>query len=251
MSDIMTTFFIIMSEAAGFFAVIIIIALVIKIRSGLLLKQSAKLFVKQIKNEDSEHGEKLKNIFINDYGLDKSSATSAIENLIKQEHLLYSKIIELYLGGKDIQLKDISNDVKNLTKGMHGVTIKSLNNSEKNPDLESNDLSAEVEKLKDELEKTKTEKEQIQKELKDAMDTMEGMMTEYASMYAGGVNEGDIKMREEMEKIKEKKSDFKEKTKPADNTEITVEDNASTETAEVDLNVDVPDLDIDESGTKK
>jgi hypothetical protein len=247
MSDFMTTFLIIMSEATGFFALVIIVLIIFRIRSGIKIKRIAKKFVKRIKNEDTDHSVKLKNILLNDYALDESEATSAVDKLIQHEHLLYSKIIELYLGSKDRTLDDIGEDVKNLTKIMHGVTINSSDNSdiqtEPNKDLntESNNAgsSDEITMLQQELKKVKAEKEQIQLELKDALDTMEGMMTEYASMYAGGgVNERNLNPDEDIAEVKDKISEIKNKSEQRQKDEQA--------TSEVDLNVDVPDLDVGE-----
>jgi len=247
MSDFMVSVLIIMSEATVFLAIVIIITLFFRIRAGITLKRTAKQFVQRIKNGDSEHSEKLKNILLNDYALDDTSASNAVDNLIQQEHLLYSKVIELYLGASDTNLTDIDADVKNLTKVMHGVTISSVSNTIQKSKSGTKNLSGEVNELQQELKKVKAEKEKVQKELKDAMATMEGMMTEYASMYAGGVREGDVKMREEIEKVKDRKSDFQEKGKSDDNENINDADSSTNKNTEIDLNLDVPDLDIDES----
>ena len=168
MTDFMTTFLIIMSEAAGFFAVIIIVVLVFRIRSGITLKRRAKKFVKRIKNDDPEHSEKLKQILLNDYSLDESAATSAVENLLQQEHLLYSKIIELYLGNKETNLDDINDDVKNLTKVLHSVTINSSPNVEQISESASDteDSSKEIKKLQNELIQVKKEKGRYTKRIK-------------------------------------------------------------------------------------
>lgn len=248
MSDSMTTFLIIMSETAIFFAAIIFVFLIIRIRSSISLKCSAKQFVKKIKNNDPEHSKKLKDILLKDYDMDESSAAGAVENLVKQEHLLYSKIIELYLGTKDVSLDDIDADVKNLTKVMHGVTITSTSNTEKISALDAEKFKEEIKKLQEDITKITNEKEKVEKELKDSLDTMEGMMTEYASMYAGGVKEGDIKMREEIEKVKERKADFKDKVNPNEDSNTESSDNSTDEKVDSDLNIDVPDLDIDIDG---
>lgn len=238
----MTTLLIIMSEATGFFAIVIIIFLVFRVRSGIKIKKSAKQFVKRIKNEDSEHSEKLKKILLDDYSLDESEANSAVENLIQQEHQLYSKIIELYIGAKNRNLDDIDEDVKNLTKIMHGVTINSTTKTEVQVEkVEKNNegAMAEIEKLQQELKKVKDDKQQIQLELTDAMNTMEGMMTEYASMYAGGgVNNSDLKPDEDIEKVKDKINEMKEKSAKRENSD------SNQDAMQVDLNVDVPDLDV-------
>ncbi len=250
MSDSLTTFLIIMSEAAGFFAIVITILLVFRIRSGITLKRSAKKFVKRIKNENSDHSEKLKTILINDYSLDDSTASSAVDNLIEQEHLLYSKIIDLYLGNKNQTLDDIDDDVKNLTEVMHGVTVSSStifedaggqSDQTDGADEKVKKLQEDLKIIKLEKDKIQAEKEQVQEELKDAMDTMEGMMTEYASMYSGGgVNQSELKPDDDIAKVKDKINEIKQKSEDREKAES---DNTD---ADIDLNVDVPDLDIGE-----
>ncbi len=236
----MTTFLIIMSEASAFFAIVIIVLIAFRVRSGRTIKQKAKKFVKRIKNEGSAHTDKLKNILLNDYALDESAATEAVEKLVQQEHMLYSKIIELYLGVKDRTLDDINDDVKNLTKIMHGVTINSSDNTEVKIESNSDGSTDEITQLQQELKKVRTEKEQVQQELTDAMNTMEGMMTEYASMYSGGgVNEQNLKPDEDIAKVKDKIDEIKNKSIERKSAEP---DNQGTD---VDLNVDVPDLDVD------
>ncbi len=243
MSDFATTFLIIISEVSVFFAVVIIITVVYRFRKRIKLKLNAKQFVKKIKSESSEHGEKLKDILLHDYNLDDETATKSVEKFIKQENILFSKIIDLYLGSKNCNLDELDDDVKNLIKTMHSVTIDSVNQAEKKSELGTEYLTEQFESLKKEIEQVKAEKSQAQKELKDAMDTMEGMMTEYASMYSGGVDHDNLEPEKDIEKVKTKIDSIKKKT-GLDEEEKTKNDNKSQN---VDLNVDVPDLDLDDS----
>jgi len=245
MSDSMTTIIIIISEVAAFFAVIIVITIIFRIRSGVNLKRSAKNFIKRIKNENSEHSDKLKNILLNDYDLDAQAAEQAVENLIQQEHSLFTKIIGVYLGDKNVNLDDFNDEIKKLTEIMHSVTVNSPKSSTKGggDDLTDNKfLTEKFDELQKKLNKVQKEKEQAQSELRDALDTMEGMMTEYASMYAGGVNKDSLEPDKDIAKVKDKIEEIKSKSEKTGHNEF---DN----TDEVDLNLDVPDLDVDNDKT--
>ncbi|VAX01576.1 hypothetical protein MNBD_GAMMA22-2010 [hydrothermal vent metagenome] len=240
MNDFMTTILIVVSEAAAFFAVVIVIALIIKTRSGYSLKRKAKNFVKRIKNENEEHSSNLKSILLEDYGLDESAANAAVENLVNQEYLLFSKVIDIYLGKHSVSLDELDEEVKNLTKVMHTVTVSAA----RAVDLEGSDnlsnstdsqfLSEKFDELQKKLKQVQNEKEALQVELKNAMDTMEGMMTEYASMYAGGGDADQQNPQEDNARVQDKLNQIKEKSTAKIN-----------ENADVDLNVDVPDLDLD------
>ncbi len=239
MSDLMTTVLIVVSEAAAFFAIVIVIALIIKARSGLSLKRKAIQFVKRIKSESKEHSGNLKNILLNDYGLDESAADEAVNNLIKQEHLLFSKVIDLYLGKKSGSLDELNDEVKSLTKVMHSVTVNATSDDVAVNSGDSQFLTEKFDELQDKLKKVQKERDALQIELKDAMDIMEGMMTEYASMYAGGVNADSLDPERDIAKVQDKIDKIKNKSSSSD-----------SENDDVDLNVDVPDLDVDDS-TKK
>ncbi len=239
MSDFMTTILIVVSEAAAFFAIVIVIALIIKIRSGLLLKRTAKQFVKRIKSESEEHSSNLKNILLNDYGLDESTAVAAAENLIKQEHLLFGKVIDIYLGKKSVSLDELNDEVKNLTRVMYTVTENRANDETGLNSTDSQFLTGKFDELQDKLKTVQKEKEALQDELKDAMDTMEGMMTEYASMYAGGVNADNLNPEEGIARAQDKINKLKEKSTPN-----------IKESSDIELNVDVPSLDVDDAEKK-
>ncbi len=220
--------------------------MIYRFRSAIKLKVNVKQFVKKIKSESSEHGEKLKDILLHDYNLDAETATTAVDKCLKQENLLFSKIIDLYLGTKNTSLDEFNDDVKNLIKVMHSVTIESVNQAEKQTELGAEYLTEQYEKLQKEIEQVKSEKIQAQQELKDALDTMEGMMTEYASMYAGGVDHDNLEPDKDIETVKDKIDAIKKKTglneeKPEQAAK------ASSKNQNIDLNVDVPDLDLDES----
>jgi len=240
MSDSMITFIIIISEAAAFFAVIIVLTLVYRFRKKIKLKRIAKDFVKRIKSESAEHSEKLKVILLNDYNLDEAVAEEAVEGLIKQEYTLFSKIIEMYLGSKNTSLEGINEDVKNLTKIMHFATVSYSSNDDSDDTTDSKFLSDKFEELKKQLEQVKQEKQQVESQLQDAMDTMEGMMTEYASMYSGGAKDDKNDPESDIAKVKDKIKEIKQKSN------LNEEKNTGSPKDEIDLNVDVPDLDIDD-----
>jgi len=250
MTDEMITLLIVMGEATVFFMAVLLVIIIFRIRSGISLKRSAKEFVNKIKNEGSEHRNKLKNILITEHSLDETEAESAVDNLIEQENSLYSKIIALYLGDKKTKLADINDEVHNLTQVMHEVTVSSTQNANTISELDvdgssdadagsdSGYLNSEVERLQKELEEVKAERQEAQDKLLDAMNTMEGMMTEYASMYSGGVAEKDLDPEKDIKKVKDK---IKELKGESDSTEQTTPENE----VDADLSSDAEDLDID------
>lgn len=234
MTESMTTLLIILSEVVIVLLSIVIIFLVIKIRLNKNQKSEAKKLVKRIKQNEVAHKEKLLGILKNDYGLDDSLAEETLKNLIEKENSLFSRIIKLYLGDSETDLTSIDDEVKNLTRGISemAVTDGSTKTVVKKQDISS--YERKIADLEQELEKERKDKEKVREELSTTKKTMEGMMTEYASMYAGGVKEGDIKVRDEMEKLKGREWDEK-------NTD---------EAKDIDLKEDVPDLDISKDSDK-
>jgi len=135
-----------------------------------------------------------------------------IETLIEDEKQLYKHLVKFSIN-KDTSL------LKSTTSGIHALVGSYVELLAQQPDddvdsdgdgdsKKSRDL-----KIKKENEILRVEVASLEARLQNATDTIEGMMSEFSSMYEGGKEGGEQHAKNEMYKLKQKLEGEDEKVK--------------------------------------
>lgn len=198
MSELATSILVVFSEIGVVFAIIFGAAIVFLVKRFRGEKQMAKTLVAKLRKSEPERKEKLLSVLKENLGMNEKEANFTMEALNACEKSLYSRVIKVFLGKDRNSITDLNKDVEALVKG-----YQNLVSSPKTELVQSHsDMAA-----KEENKKLRVEKLQLKKDLDNAMETMESMMGEYASMYEGGKKEGEQRMKNEMHQLKQKLSE--------------------------------------------
>lgn len=199
MSNTATTTIILLTEFALAFSVIIVAFMISIIRQQKKNKFLVRGLITNIKQTETDRKSKLTNLLNEAYGIADAEAGKTTEALILNEKTLYNNVIKSFLGQDRELITKLDKDVEALTNSYHDLVLGvefSKQGVEAN-EKEGSETSRSIKVIKQQNEELKQENEALQKkneklqtELNGAMERMEGMLKEYASMYAGGQKEG-------------------------------------------------------------
>lgn len=233
MSEYVTSLLVIFSEVALVLALIIGAIVFIFVRRGRRDKVLAKTLVENLKEKEPQRIEHLKDILEKVHNMDEESAKQSVEAILACEKNLYSRIIKMFLGRDRGGFAKIHKDVETLAESYRRLSSVSevgesaSGHSEENPLVQAQ-LKAQIKKL--EKENTK-----LERDLGEAMESMDSMLKEYTLMYSGGgaKREGVKHLENELTQLKQKIA----------NSHVDAMDDASDSEVE---GSDVPDLSVDE-----
>ena len=170
----------------------------------------AKGLVDKLKSEESEKREKIRAMLQQCPDVDEANIENVVESLINCEKLLYTNLISIFLGKEMEKLSTFDQDINMMLNKYLEVTRVEVSGEGAEKESDGVKLREENKQLRENLVQTKAD-------LDAAMNTMESMMSEYASMYEGGKKEGEQKMKNEMFKLKQT---LEKKAKLPDDSEV-------------------------------
>ena len=204
MSEFVTSLLVIFSEVALVLAIIIGAIIFIFARRGKRDKVLARKLVETLKGNEPQRIEHLKNILEKINHLDEASAEKSVEMILRCEKNLYARIIKMFLGRDRGGIVNINKDVESLAESYRNLSsVTEVGDAEKfhsedNP-LLSTQLRAQVKKLEQENAK-------LERDLGEAMESMDTMLKEYTMMYSGsGAKRDGVKhLENELSQLKQK-----------------------------------------------
>ena len=197
MSEFTTGLLVVFSEIGFVLLLAIAVAAFMIIRAKRQNKQMALQLVEKIKQAEEERKSSLAELLKTSFELEDEAAINKAEQLIKGEKALYSRVLKLFLGREPEQIMELDKNVEELVASYHH-----LFGSEGDNDSDESGESTLV-KLRKENVALRQDKAQMKAHLDVAMQTMENMMAEYASMYEGGQKEGEQLVKNEMFKLQQ------------------------------------------------
>ena len=239
MSEYVTSLLVIFSEVGLLLAVIIGVIIFIIVRRGRRDKVLAKALVETIKEKEPQRIERLQDILEKVHNLDEESAKQSVDAILACEKNLYARIIKMFLGHDRHGIVNINKDVESLAEsyrslssvGEAGETEKY--HSEENPLIQAQ-LKAQIKKLEQENAK-------LERDLNEAMESMDSMLKEYTLMYSGGgaKREGVKHLENELSQLKQKIA------APHDDAVDKEDDEEASPAPATDIDSAVPDLSVD------
>ena len=237
MNEFYSSLFLLISEV-GLFLLLILGTILVMARSrNRKDKALAMVLVDKIRKAEPEKREKLLALLKEEYGYDDEKAEEKIEQIMGQEKNLYNTLIQIFLKKKRERIAEFDSYLNELIESYQNVQPAGDGDDDESGDSRSSTLVI----TREENSNLRAANKKLKKDLDAAMQTMESMMAEYASMYEGGKKEGEQRMKNEMFKLRQV---LEEKVDEDDVDEGEVED--------MELDIDDVHIDLDsEENTEK
>lgn len=242
MSEFVTSLLVIFSEVAVVLAIIIGLIMFFFIRRGRRDKVLAKVLVETIKEKEPQRIERLKEILEKVHHLDEASANQSVEAILASEKNLYARIIKVFLGRDRDGITKINKDVESLAE-----TYRSLSNVEEAGEVEkyhSEDNPLVQAQLKAQVKKLEKENVKLERDLNEAMESMDSMLKEYTLMYAGGGGK-----RDGVKHLENELSQLKQKIAQSHVDAMDESDGEMLPEVGAEAGEDVPDFDVQDTET--
>ena len=231
MNEFYSSLFLLISEIGVILFLILGSILFLAKKRKIKDKALAMTLVNKIKNAEPEKREKLLAMLKDEYGYDDEKAQKKIELLIDSEKVLYSDLLEIFLKKDRDRISRFDENLNELIASYQSVNE---GGGDKNNAEQGSEKGSTVVLMREENTSLREANAKLKKDLDAAMQTMESMMSEYASMYEGGQKDGEQRMKNEMFKLRqviEKKPE---------------EDDLVDEVG--DLDIVIEEIDLDEKG---
>ncbi|VAX07931.1 hypothetical protein MNBD_GAMMA25-1161 [hydrothermal vent metagenome] len=240
MNDYYSSIFLLISEIGILLILILGTVLVVAKKRKMRDKALAMVLVDKIKNSEPKKRENLLTILKEEYGYDDEKAEEKIEVLIGFEKTVYDNLLKTFLKKDREAITKFDGHLNDLIGSYKTIHAGQGQGDEKNDNQEGETKSSKVTLMREENTDLRVTNAKLKKDLDAAMQTMESMMSEYASMYEGGKKDGEQRMKNEMFKLKqvmEKGADVNE-------------GDATEEVGDLEIELDAVDSDADEKNEK-
>lgn len=206
MNDTLLTYIIIFAELGGVLLFISLIAGVYFFVKNKKEGNTTKDLISFIKGLTSSKRGEMFSIIKDKYSDDDEVN---IDTLIQDEKQLYEHLVKFSINKDTSLLKSTTSDIHSLV----GSYVELLAQQPDVDELDGDSKMSRDLKMKKENETLRVEVASLEARLQNATDTIEGMMSEFSSMYEGGKEEGEQHAKNEMYKIKQKLEDEDGKVK--------------------------------------
>ena len=231
MNEFYSSLFLLISEVGLILFLILGTILFLSKKRKIKDKALAMVLVDKIKNAEPEKRKKLLDMLKNEYGYDEEKAQEKIEAMIGSEKVLYGNLLKIFLKKDRDKISDFDKNLNDLIASYQSVNKNGDNDGKSGDDKGK---GSKVVLMREENSNLREANAKLKRDLDAAMQTMESMMSEYASMYEGGQKDGEQRMKNEMFKLRQ----VMEK-KPE-------EDDLVDEVGDLDIVID--EIDLDEKG---
>ncbi|MCW9025647.1 MAG: hypothetical protein OQK73_13315 [Gammaproteobacteria bacterium] len=197
MNEFISGAFLLVVELAVFLLIILGVMTYVLRKKNSHIKELVKDLIGKLKTEESGKKDRLIDALKASGDIEEEKVNAVADALIESEKKLYSDVIAVCTGSNVDKLADLSRDVENLIGGYSNVSGGGVINED-----EGEQGSRSVVKIRGENKALREDNARLRKDLGAAMNTMESMMSEYASMYEGGKEEGGKRVKNEMFRLK-------------------------------------------------
>lgn len=202
MTESVTSFLVIFSEIGILLAVGGIVIVFFILRRKRRENSLAKHFVENLRMGEDARKHNLMDVLQKVHEMDESLAVKTAEAMLGCEKRIYSRVLKMFLGKERDVLDQLQKDVENMASAYRKLvdTAESVKIVERgdNPKLQA--------QLRAQIKQVTAERDKLQKDLDEAMMSMENMLKEYTQMYSGGgaKKEGVKHIENELSQLKQK-----------------------------------------------
>ncbi len=199
---------VITGEVALVLLVAVLAAVVWHFRGRSRRRGEVQQVLARLRQAGPERRQRLGTLLNEALGFGEEEAAARAEALAGLEQGLYRYVLRLFLYRRE-GIGPLEAHVQGLCGGYQGL-LGGPRDAEAGDDdarpagLPYTALRKERDRLQEELARQKDETAAVRAELASTKEALENMMREYATMFAGGSREGELQVREHMEKLKER-----------------------------------------------
>ncbi len=199
MNEINSSLFLLVSEVGVVLLLVLCGILFMVKKRSMQDKVLAMVLVEKIKNAEPSKREKLLSLLKDVYGYDDEKAEAKIELIIGREKTLYGNLLKIFLKKEREKISEFDGYLNELIE-----SYQSLNEGDKKDSGQDEaPANSKLVLVREENSSLREANAKLKKDLDAAMQTMESMMSEYASMYEGGKKDGEQRMKNEMFKLRQ------------------------------------------------
>ena len=197
MNDSLLSFTIIFAELGGVLLLVLIGWVIYSIYKLKKDGKNTRDLIEHAKAIIPKNRDKLTNHFMDEFELESNKVDSNVDSLIEKQKKLYEHLINVAIHKDTGLLKLTISDINTLLNDyVRMLTLKGHQVADKSRDSRELQLRKENEALR-------LENSSLETRLTTATETIESMMGEFSSMYAGGKKEGELRVKNEMYKLKQ------------------------------------------------
>ncbi len=199
MTEINSSLFLLVSEV-GIILLLILFSILIAVKKRSMRdKALAMILVEKIKNAESSKREKLLSLLKEGYGYDDEKAEAKTNALIDCEKTLYGNLLKIFLKKEREKISEFDSCINELIESYQNFDDA----RDENDGQDNSSNNSKLVLAREENTSLREANARLKKDLDAAMQTMESMMSEYASMYEGGKKDGEQRMKNEMFKLRQ------------------------------------------------
>ncbi len=223
MNEINSSLFLLVSEIGLILLLVLGTILFLAKKRSMKDKTLVMALVEKIKSAEPDKREKLLTLLKETYGYDDKKAEEKIDEVIRSEKNLYNNLIQIFLKNNRNKISGFDRYLNDIIESYQGMSSVEDNANTGNEEGQDSNLAI----TREENNKLRDTNKKLKHDLNAAMDTMESMMSEYASMYEGGQKDGEQRMKNEMFKLRqvlESTSEDDENNDEVENLDISIEE---------------------------
>jgi len=230
-NEFYSSLFFLISEIGIFLLLILGTVVFMAKKRSMKDKSLAIVLVEKIKKSEPEKKEKLLSMLKDIYGYEDEKAEEKMDEVIRNEKKLYNNLIQIFMKKDRDKITQFDKYLNDVIESYQGISQVEGSNNTGSADGEE-ERGSNLVITREENSNLREANKKLKKDLDAAMQTMESMMSEYASMYEGGQKDGEQRMKNEMFKLKQV-------------LEKGADENNDDEVGDLDIDLDEIDLDGD------
>lgn len=201
MNEYFTTILVIFSEVGVFLALIAVVVVILILRRKQKDNVLAHKFVKSLQESENPRKAILAETLVKVHEMDEQKAKDAAMAMLACEKQIYNRVLKIFLGKDRDSIGKLQHDVE----GMATAYRKLVDTAPPVEIVERGENPKQSAAQRIQIKKLKAENDKLEKDLAEAMTSMDSMLKEYTQMYSGGGKKDGVKhLENEMTQLKQK-----------------------------------------------
>ena len=202
MNEYITTVLVVFSEIGVFLALVAIIVAVLIVRRKHKDNVLVHSFVKSLQENEESRKSSLAEVLVKVHEMDSQKAIDAAKAMLGCEKQIYNRVLKMFLGKERDHIAKLQKDVESMAAAYR----KLVDTAPTTEIVERGENPKQNAALRLQIKKLEAENEKLEKDLAEAMESMDSMLKEYTQMYTGGgaKKEGVKHLENEMSQLKQK-----------------------------------------------
>lgn len=202
MNESLTGLMIIFSEIGAVIFLACIVLVVIMVRRQSKDRAAARQFVGRIRADEQARKARICEFLKKVGDTSDAEVEETATAIVGCEKTVYSRVMRMFLHRQRQELAQIKDSVENVVSAYCNFVDENMSAIEKGVEQ----AQASENKMREQLQQVMAQRDKIQKDLDEAMTSMQNMLNEYTQMYSGGADKraGVKHLEDELNQLKRK-----------------------------------------------